>query len=240
MPKGRVSVGNVKYSRDKKDISLVKLNPGNSVYLDINSVSGNSKNDNFFFGVGNNSLFDSAANIPKAKKIITDLICGSPFGLIDYGMDKDNGPLFPSLKIFLDKKWVDPKIVKSQVEVFIRKFFVLDINFSAIEGKSVTAKTQFIRKFFSLVNGFGGTTTLSKFKRIIHSIFTSKENLKKAMLLAKNKGIIINNDLKKQEIHLNWVVIVKKIFIDMSKKMIIAALSEFGQVVSIQLQLIGL
>ncbi|KAG9297292.1 hypothetical protein G9A89_000625, partial [Geosiphon pyriformis] len=68
-------------------------------------------------------------------------------------------------KVIIDL--IDLKIVKTQVEVPIKKFFALDINLFAVKGKSVTAKTQFIRKFFSLVNGFGRVTTLSKFEEII-------------------------------------------------------------------------
>ncbi|KAG9294018.1 hypothetical protein G9A89_019356 [Geosiphon pyriformis] len=52
-------------------------------------------------------------------------------------MDKDDGLFSPSLKISLEKKWVDPKIVKSQVEVSVRKSFALDINLSAVEEKLI-------------------------------------------------------------------------------------------------------
>ncbi|KAG9301922.1 hypothetical protein G9A89_020966 [Geosiphon pyriformis] len=165
--KKRVSVGNIKHSGDKKDISLVKSDPSYDVYSDMNSVSGDSKDDDIFLGAGDGSFFGLVTNTPKTKKATSNLVCGSPLGSINYEIDKDNVPLPSSLKISLEKKWVDSKIVKSQIEVSVRKFFALDINLSAIEKKSVMAKTQYIRKIFSSVNGFGGATTPLKFEEII-------------------------------------------------------------------------
>ncbi|KAG9298367.1 hypothetical protein G9A89_003184 [Geosiphon pyriformis] len=130
--------------------------------------------------------------------------------------------------------WLDPKIVKSQVEVAVRKFFVLNINLSAVEGKSATAKTQLIRKLFSKINGFGETTTPSKFEGIIRSTFTLSESLEKAASLAKENNIIVNSDLKRQGIRSDWAVIIKEIPMDMPKEMIITAVSEYGQIVSIK------
>ncbi|KAG9293990.1 hypothetical protein G9A89_019328 [Geosiphon pyriformis] len=141
--KKRVSVGNIKHSKDEKDIFLAKSDPSYGVYLDMDSVSGNSKDDNIPLDAGDGSFFDLVINTPKARKATSNLVCGSPLGSIDYKIDEDN------------------------VEVSVRKFFVLDINLSAVKGKSVTAKTQYIRKIFSSVNGFGGTITLLKFEGII-------------------------------------------------------------------------
>ncbi|KAG9292862.1 hypothetical protein G9A89_016224 [Geosiphon pyriformis] len=165
--KKRVSVGNIKHSGDKKDIFLVKSDPSYGVYLDMDSVSDNSRDNNISLCAGNGSFFGSAMNTPKAKKATSNLVCGSSLGSIDYRMDKNDVPLPFSLKISFEKKWVNPKIVKSQIEVSVRKSFILDINLSTVEEKSAMAKTQYIRKIFSSVNGFGRTTTLSKFEGII-------------------------------------------------------------------------
>ncbi|KAG9296583.1 hypothetical protein G9A89_015175 [Geosiphon pyriformis] len=207
--KKRVFVGNVKHSEDEKDISLIKPVPSHDVYLDMNSVSGNNRDDYIFFGAGNDSFLGLVTNTSKAKKVITNLI-------------------------------FDSKIVKTQVEISIKKFFVLDINLSAVERKSAMAKTQFIRKIFSLVNGFGGATTLSKFEKIIRSMFTSEESIIKAASLAREKEIDVNSNLKKQEICLDWAVVIKKIPMNTPKKIIVTALAEFGEIKSIKIQLIGL
>ncbi|KAG9307320.1 hypothetical protein G9A89_017148 [Geosiphon pyriformis] len=61
-----------------------------------------------------------------------------------------------------------------------------------------------------------------------------------AVSLARKKGIIVNTNLKKQSIHSDWAVFIKKIPMDTPKKMIIAAVFEFGDIKSIKVQLIGM
>ncbi|KAG9300025.1 hypothetical protein G9A89_009753 [Geosiphon pyriformis] len=143
-------------------------------------------------------------------------------------------------KISHNPVWIDPKIIKTQVDVAIKKSFTLDINLSAVEGKLATAKTHVIRKLFSRINGFGGTTTLSKFEEIIRSMFTSEESMKIAASLAGENGIIVNTNLKRQGVCSDRAVVIKKIPMNTPKEMIIATVSEYGQIVSIKVQLIGL
>ncbi|KAG9296409.1 hypothetical protein G9A89_015001 [Geosiphon pyriformis] len=204
--KKKVSVGNIKHSGDEKDISLVKPGSSHDVYSDMDSISGDSRDNNISFGVSNGSFLGSAINTLKAKKVNTNLVCGFLLGLIDYGMNKDDELLPSFLKISLEKKWVDPKIVKFQVKVSVRKFFVLDINLSTVERKSVMTKTYFIRKIFLLVNGFGGATT--------------PLNMEITISLAREKEIVVNNDLKKQGICSDWAVVIKKILMNMPKEII--------------------
>ncbi|KAG9287946.1 hypothetical protein G9A89_017541 [Geosiphon pyriformis] len=238
--KKRVSVGNVKHSGNEKDISLVKPNPSYGMYSDIDSVSGDSGDNDISLCVGNSSFFGLATNIPKARKATFNLVCGSLFGLIDYRMNKDDVLLPLFLKISLEKKWVDPKIVKFQIEVSVRKFFTLDINLSAVEGKFVTAKTQYIRKIFSSVNGFGGATTSLKFEGIIQSTFTLEKSIEMAASLAREKGIDVNSNLKRQEMRSDQAVVIIKIPMNTLKDMIVTAVSEFGEIKSIKIQLIGM
>ncbi|KAG9291139.1 hypothetical protein G9A89_013011 [Geosiphon pyriformis] len=98
---------------------------------------------------------DSKMNMFQAKHFNNGATVGSPFGSIYYDMEEE------------EEMWVDPKIIKTQVEVVIKKLFALDINLLAIEEKLAMAKTQVIRKLFSGINGFGGATTPSKFEGII-------------------------------------------------------------------------
>ncbi|KAG9284465.1 hypothetical protein G9A89_014069 [Geosiphon pyriformis] len=234
MPKGafyekKVVLGNVKHFGDKKDIFLSKSGPNNSMYSNVDSLSGNDENVDIT-GVNSGSLLGSAAITSKIKHINTGVVFGSPLGSPDFTIDDDNIVFSPHLLISLEKKWIDPKIVKIPVEMLVRKFFTLDINFLAVDGKSTIAKTQFIRKIFLLVNSFGKATTPSKFEEIIRSIFTSENSMEKAMLLVKEKRIVVNTDLKRQEIHLDQAVVIKKIPMNMPKDMIIAALAEFDSV----------
>ncbi|KAG9306574.1 hypothetical protein G9A89_004771 [Geosiphon pyriformis] len=80
--------------------------------------------------------------------------------------------------------------------------------------------------------------TTSKTKHIIKSIFTSEISIKKAVLLAKKNKIIANIDVKKQEMHSDQTVIIKKNFIDTPKEIIITAVSKFGIIKLIKIQLI--
>ncbi|KAG9305698.1 hypothetical protein G9A89_022620 [Geosiphon pyriformis] len=225
--KKRVVLGNVKHSGDERDISLGKSEPGNSMYSNVDSLSGNDK-DVGITGVHGGSLLGSATTTLKAKRVNTGTMFGSLLGSPDFTIDNDEIMLSLHVSIPLDKKWIDPKIVKTQVEVSVKKSFALDIDLSAVEEKSAMAKTQVIRKLFSEINGFGGATTASKFEEIIKSTFTSSESMEKAVLLAGKNNIIINSDLKRQGVRSDRAIVIKEIPMDTPKEMIVAAVSEFG------------
>ncbi|KAG9305199.1 hypothetical protein G9A89_010707 [Geosiphon pyriformis] len=186
-------------------------------------------------------VFDSKMNTPQAKRFNNGVIVGSSLGSINFDMEEEKEVSLPSCRSFsLDKMWIDPKIIKTQVKVAVKKSFALDINLSAVEKKLATAKTHVIRKLFSRINGFGGATTPSKFEGIIRSIFTSEASIEKATSLARENDIIVNNNLKKQGIRSDWAVVIKEIPIDMPKDMIVTAVSKFGEIKSIKIQLIGI
>ncbi|KAG9286107.1 hypothetical protein G9A89_022784, partial [Geosiphon pyriformis] len=227
--KKKVVLGNVKHSGDERDISLSKSGLDNSVYSNVDSLSGDDK-DVGMTDVYGESLLDSAVTTPKAKRVDTGTMFGSPLGSPDFIMDNDEIVLPPRVSISLEKKWIDPKIVKTQVEVSVKKSFALDINFSAVEDKSATTKTQVIRKLFSKINSFGEATTLSKFEGIIRSTFTLLKSMEKAASLARENNIIVNNQ----------TVVIKEIPMNMLKDMIIIAVAKFGEIKSIRVQLIGL
>ncbi|KAG9297812.1 hypothetical protein G9A89_000117 [Geosiphon pyriformis] len=219
--KKKVVLGNVKHSGDKKDIFLSNSGPSNSVYSNIDSLSGNNKNIGMA-GVHDKSLLGLAVTISKAKHININAVFGSSLGSPDFTIDNNE------------------IIFKTPVEVSVKKSFALNIDISAVEGKSVTAKTQLVRKNFSTINGFGEATTLSKFEEIIRSIFTSEKSMNMTTLLARKKGISVNTDLKKQSIYSDQAVVIKEIPMDMPKEMIIAVVSKFGDIKSIRVQLIGM
>ncbi|KAG9285914.1 hypothetical protein G9A89_013339 [Geosiphon pyriformis] len=184
---------------------------------------------------------DTDGEASKAKCFNNSATVGSPLGSINYDMEEEKEVSPPPHKSFsLDKVWVDPKIIKTQVKVTMKKSFALDINLLAVERKLATAKTQVIRKLFSGINGFGGATTPSKFEGIIRSTFMSEKNMERAASLTRKKGIIVNSDLKRQEICSDRTIIIKKIPMDTPKGMIITAVTEFGEIKSIHIQLVGL
>ncbi|KAG9302815.1 hypothetical protein G9A89_009592 [Geosiphon pyriformis] len=61
-----------------------------------------------------------------------------------------------------------------------------------------------------------------------------------ATSLAREKGIDINSDLKKQGMRSDRTVVIKKILMDMPKNIIVTTVSEFGEIKSIKIQLIGM
>ncbi|KAG9301413.1 hypothetical protein G9A89_018085 [Geosiphon pyriformis] len=220
--KKKVILENVKHSVDEKDISLSKSGPSGSAYSNVDRCWHNWVNGGSHLG--------SAATTPKAERVNASAIFGSPLGSSDFTMDDDEIVLLSCLSIFLEKKWIDSKITKTSVEVLVRKFFALNINLSVVKRKSATAKTQFIRKLFFSVNGFGRATTPSKFEGIIRSTFTSEKSMDLAASLAKEKEININSNLKRQKIRSNQAVIIKEIPMNMPKDMIVtAAVVEFAE-----------
>ncbi|KAG9287611.1 hypothetical protein G9A89_019672 [Geosiphon pyriformis] len=120
------------------------------------------------------------------------------------------------------------------------KSFALDIELSAVPGKTVSDKLICVKKFFYQVDGFGGASTFSKFPGIIRSSFTSEKSLIKAREMAISKKILVNDDLRKVNSRLDRRVIVKEIPVDLPKLAIEAVFSKFGKIISIKVQLIGL
>ncbi|KAG9304771.1 hypothetical protein G9A89_016801 [Geosiphon pyriformis] len=106
--------------------------------------------------------------------------------------------------------------------------------------KSLSGDDEDISMFGAIVNGFGGITTSSKFEGIIRSTFTSEKSMEMATSLVREKEIVINSNLKRQRIHSDQAVFIKKIPMNTPKKMIIATLTEFGKIKLIKVQLIGL
>ncbi|KAG9306835.1 hypothetical protein G9A89_005736 [Geosiphon pyriformis] len=120
------------------------------------------------------------------------------------------------------------------------KSFALDIELSAIPGKTINDKLIGLKKIFYRVDGFGRASTPSKFLRIIRFLFTSEISLNKARELAIGEKILVNNDLRKSSVHSDQGVIVKEIPVNLPKLAIEAVFSKFGKIISIKMQLIGL
>ncbi|KAG9295878.1 hypothetical protein G9A89_006617 [Geosiphon pyriformis] len=116
--KKKIVLSNVKYLDDEKDISLVKLGSG-GMYSDMDSKSSCGEDNTVMEGINSRSLLGLAATTPKVKRVNSSMVFG----------------------ISLKKKWINPKIVKTPMEVSVRKSFALDINLLTVEGKSATAKT---------------------------------------------------------------------------------------------------
>ncbi|KAG9304838.1 hypothetical protein G9A89_016868 [Geosiphon pyriformis] len=122
----------------------------------------------------------------------------------------------------------------------LAKLFVLDIELSAVPGKTISDKVIFVKKIFYHVGGFGEASTLLKFSGIIRLSFTSESSLRKAKELAVNEKIMVNNNVRKVSCHSDWEIIVKEILVNLLKLAVGSVFSKFGKIVSIKMQLIGL
>ncbi|KAG9303874.1 hypothetical protein G9A89_005784 [Geosiphon pyriformis] len=174
--------------------------------------------------------------MPKSLHVKTKKVLRKPLGVIDYGtVNTDNDVLDNSFLL------LPPLPIKSSVQMPVRKFFALDIDLVAIAGKSSQEKLSFIRKIFSSVNGFGGTSTPLKFGRVICVTFTLEKAMIAAGKLANDCGVVVNTDLKcLVNNRTNQNIVIKEIPVGTSIEVMHAVVSEFGVVVSIKMQLIEL
>ncbi|KAG9304587.1 hypothetical protein G9A89_020151 [Geosiphon pyriformis] len=158
--KKKVVLGNIKHSGNERDIFLSKSEPSDSVYSNVNSLSGDNENVGIT-GVYGGSLLGLAATTPKVKHVDTGTMFDSPLGSSDFTMDDDE-------------------------------------------------------------------------------IVLPFRSMEKTASLARENNIIVNSDLKRQGICSDQAVVIKEILMDMPKDMIVAAVTEFGEIKSIKVQLIGL
>ncbi|KAG9291360.1 hypothetical protein G9A89_003464 [Geosiphon pyriformis] len=175
-------------------------------------------------------------SMPKGLRIKTKKVLEKPLGVIDYGTVNTNDDMLDNFFLLL------PLLpIKPTVQVPVRKFFVLDIDLVAIAGKSSQEKLSFIRKIFSSVNGFGGASTPSKFAGIICATFTSEKTMMTARKLANDYGVVVNTNLKCSINNCtNQAIVMKKILVRTSVEAVYTAVSEFGLIKSIKMQLVGL
>ncbi|KAG9285954.1 hypothetical protein G9A89_002374 [Geosiphon pyriformis] len=166
-------------------------------------------------------------------KIKTKKVLGKPLDKINFEDGFDNGDFLNESALLSP-----PLLLKLSVHVFVHKFFALDIDLVAIAEKSFQEKLNFIRKIFSGVNSFGKASILSKFGGIICMTFTSEMAMMAASKLAYDHGIVVNTDLKCLVNNCtNQDIVIKKIPVGTLIEAVHAAVSEFGVVVSIKMQL---
>ncbi|KAG9300235.1 hypothetical protein G9A89_011308 [Geosiphon pyriformis] len=99
------------------------------------------------------------------------------------------------------------------------KFFTLDVELSAVPGKTNSNKLMAIKKIFYQIDEFGRG---------------------KVRELATHEKIVINVDVRQVNKHLDQVIIVKEISVDLPKSAVESVFFKFGKIVSIKMQLIDL
>ncbi|KAG9306164.1 hypothetical protein G9A89_016068 [Geosiphon pyriformis] len=183
----------------------------------------------------NGSAFakEDLEQMSKSLKILTKRAFGKSLGKIDFLGDDFNN-------ILLDKPVVLPPPLKNLVNISVRKSFALDISLDNIVGKSAQKKLVVVRKLFSKINGFGEASTPSKFAGVVKTMFTSELSLVQASKKAEEIKILVNPNLKKSSGCSDRAVILKEIPVKTSPEAVCTALSDFGVVVLIKMQLTDL
>ncbi|KAG9288322.1 hypothetical protein G9A89_021353 [Geosiphon pyriformis] len=171
----------------------------------------------FDYGEGGALVGGNLDQMPKGLRVTTRKTLGKPLGKINFldGNDDDD--------VLLDVPLVLPPPLKNLVNVSIRKLFALDLDLKVVEGNLAQEKLKKIRNLFSGINGFGGASTPSKFSGIIKVTFTSESGLMKATEKATDRAVVM-----------------KEIPVGTSAEAVRAALSKFGVIKAIKMQLIRL
>ncbi|KAG9307278.1 hypothetical protein G9A89_017106 [Geosiphon pyriformis] len=171
---------------------------------------------------------------PKSLCVKTKKVLRKPLGVIDYDTVNvkddvlDNFFLLPP-----------PLPIKPSVLMSVCKSFALNIDLVTVAGKFFQEKLSFFRKIFSGVSGFGGASTPSKFGGIICATFTSEETMMAAARLANDRGVIVNTNLKcPSNNRTNWAIVLKDIPVGTSVEAVCTAVSEFGVIKMIKMQLV--
>ncbi|KAG9284710.1 hypothetical protein G9A89_002595 [Geosiphon pyriformis] len=188
----------------------------------------------FDYGEGGALAGGDYDQMPTSSKVKTKKALSKSLGKIDFSKDGSDDGVLSDASLEL------PPSVRNLVNVSVRKSFALNIGLDKVAGKSSQEKLVVVRKLFSGINGFGGASTPSKFSGIIRATFTSKSSLMKATDKAANVKILVNADLKKASGRSNWAVVVKEILVGTLSKAVRAALSKFGVIRTIKMQLIRL
>ncbi|KAG9299061.1 hypothetical protein G9A89_020374 [Geosiphon pyriformis] len=137
---------------------------------------------------------EDSEQTPKSLKILTKRTLRKLLRKINFLGDViDN--------VLLNEPMVLPPLLKTLVNVSVKKSFTLDISLNNITGKSAQEKLVVVRKLFSKINGFGGASTPSKFAGIVRVTFTSKLSLALASKKAEEVKILVNSNLKKSSEH---------------------------------------
>ncbi|KAG9284839.1 hypothetical protein G9A89_003762 [Geosiphon pyriformis] len=125
-----------------------------------------------------------------------------------------------------------------------------DVNMSGTNGGFLlgSAATTPKAKRVNTGAGFGSSLGSPNFhmdddKVVLPScllMFTSKKSMEMAVSLARENKIVVNTNLKKQRVHSDQAVVIKEIPMDTPKDMIVTTVTEFGEIKSIRIQLIGM
>ncbi|KAG9288125.1 hypothetical protein G9A89_017720 [Geosiphon pyriformis] len=176
------------------------------------------------FDYGKDDVFakENPDQTPTGSKIKTKKALGKPLGKINFSFsDIDDD-------VLLDALLELPPPLKNLVNISVYKSFTLDIELNKMVGKSSQEKLQVVRRLFSKINGFGRSLP---FQNLLESL--------EHCSLSNQVWHRLPKKLKKCS---DWTVVIKEIPVGTLAEAVCAALSEFGiiKLIKIQLNLNGL
>ncbi|KAG9292349.1 hypothetical protein G9A89_015219 [Geosiphon pyriformis] len=176
---------------------------------------------------------ENSDQTPKDLHMKTKKVLGKPLSVIDYDTVNAEDDVLDDFFFFSP-----PLSIKPSIQVSVCKSFALDIDLVAITEKFFQEKLNFIKKKFSGVNDFGGVSTPSKFGGIICVTFTSEKAIIAVANLANECGVMVNTNFKCSGYnHMNRAIVLKEISVGTSIEAVHAAVSEFGIIKLIKMQL---
>ncbi|KAG9300154.1 hypothetical protein G9A89_010564 [Geosiphon pyriformis] len=244
--KPKILIGKVKYLGNEADLSykIFASIPGQYENMDTSFDKKLEYEMGKDVGYGADSKsdgqLDSCTNTPKAKCFNSGTVVAPSLGLCDFGSATNDISMGLFSPIFLEPSHYSVAFVKKKICFEPIKFFALDIGLSAVSESSLHDKLKSIKLLFYKIDGFGGVSTSSKLSDIIQTSFTSDSSLALARQLAVSKNLVINANLKKIGMCLDWKIIIKEILVDLPKLAIESVLVKFGKNFSIKMQLIDL
>ncbi|KAG9294214.1 hypothetical protein G9A89_021573 [Geosiphon pyriformis] len=173
----------------------------------------------FDYGKGSALAGGDHNQTPMGSKVKTKKALGKPLGNIDFSPSSDNDD------VLLDVSLVLPPPAKNLVNVSI-------LGWTWWLGNLLMKSFWWSEICFQRSMVLGEASTFSKFAEIV--------NLMKATKLAIDTKILVNTNLKKSSGHSDQAVVLKKIPVETSTEAVCAALSSFGVIVLIKMQLVGL
>ncbi|KAG9299131.1 hypothetical protein G9A89_020444 [Geosiphon pyriformis] len=166
----------------------------------------------FDFGEGGALAGGNHDQTLTSLKVKTKKALGKPLGKIDFSKDSDGDSILSDTPLEL------PPPLKNLINVSVRKSFTLDIGLDKVAGNS----------------------SQEKLVVIIRATFTSESSLMKATDKAASAKILVNTNLKKSSGRSDRAVVIKEIPIGTLAEAVCTALSKFGVIKAIKMQLIEL
>ncbi|KAG9296033.1 hypothetical protein G9A89_011885 [Geosiphon pyriformis] len=205
--------------RNRKFVTAKSAKTGDTTESDSVDIEEECLVEETSFDYRKNSILTGRdlEQTPKSSKILIKRVLRKPLEKINF-LDDNNDNILLEVSLTLSPS------LKTLVDISVRKLFALDIGLDKMYEKSSQKKLSVIRKLFSGIN----------------ATFTSELSLMKATEKTTDAKILVNFNFKNSTEYLDQAVILKEIPVETSAETVHIALSNYGVIVLIKIQLVGL